>query len=197
MNETIRTLLIKNLCAALFCCLMYGHHLAAQAVTPDKVELNGQEMAKATAELRAKDLLFPIAGVDPATVKGHFYLTRGDSLHHAVDIAAPRNTPILAVGGGKISRLWLSKAGGNTIYELDPSGKYSYYYAHLERYAPGLTEGATVSKGQVIGYVGTSGDAPPNSPHLHFSFAKLQTPGVWWPGGSIDPYDVYKKAGQN
>jgi len=189
--------LIKNLCAALFCCLIYGHHLAALAVTTDKVELTEQETAAATAELRAKGLLFPIAGVDPASVKGSFEQLRGDSPHHAVDIPAPRNTPILAAGDGKIARLWLSKAGGNTIYELDPSGKYSYYYAHLEGYAPGLTEGAKVSRGQVIGYVGTSGDAPPNSPHLHFSFSKLRTPGVWWPGASIDPYNVFKKAGQN
>jgi peptidoglycan LD-endopeptidase LytH len=162
------------------------------AIVPDKVVLNEAQSLAAVQELKAKKLIFPIAGVDPESVKNSFNERRGTSLHHAVDIATARNTPILAAGDGKIARLWLSKYGGNTIYEIDPSGKYAYYYAHLERYADGLKEGDNVKQGQIIGFVGTSGDAPPDCPHLHFSFSLLSTPGVWWPGGSVDPYLVFQ-----
>jgi len=165
---------------------------AAQTPEHDQYELSAAENDVAIAELREKKLSFPIQGINPESIKGSFSEVRGNSLHHASDIAAPRNTPVLAAGDGKIGRLWLSKAGGNTIYEIDPSNKYSYYYAHLESYAPDLKEGALVKKGQIIGFVGTSGDAPPNCPHLHFSFSKLIHPGVWWPGASIDPYEVFK-----
>ncbi|MBS1992846.1 MAG: M23 family metallopeptidase [Cyanobacteria bacterium SZAS LIN-2] len=192
MNQTLKLWIWKNAAAALFCCLICGHLLSAWAVAPDKVVLTRAESLSAIQELRAKNLVFPIAGIAPESVKGQFDELRGENLHHAIDIAAPRNTPVLAAGDGKIARLWLSKAGGNTIYEIDPSGRYAYYYAHLEHYVPTLKDGDTVTKGQVIGYVGTSGDAPPNSPHLHFSFSKLTTPGVWWPGGYIDPYEVFK-----
>jgi murein DD-endopeptidase MepM/ murein hydrolase activator NlpD len=165
---------------------------ASQAIVPDTIELSASQSADAIDELRHKQLIFPIQGIDPQSIKGSYYEVRGNSLHHASDIAAARNTPVLAAGDGKIGRLWLSKAGGNTIYEIDPSGKYAYYYAHLERYAPALKEGAPVKRGQIIGFVGTSGDAPPNCPHLHFAFSKLAKPGVWWPGGSVDPYEVFK-----
>jgi peptidoglycan LD-endopeptidase LytH len=163
-----------------------------QAITSDQVELSEADSKTAIVELRQKQLIFPIQGVNPETVKGSFTEVRGNQLHHAVDIIAPRNTPVQAAGDGKIARLWLSKAGGNTIYEIDPSGKYSYYYAHLQRYALGLKDGDAVKKGQIIAFVGTSGDAPKDCPHLHFSFSKLATPGVWWPGASIDPYEVFK-----
>jgi len=166
--------------------------MAAQAILPDKIELSAAESQQAIGELRKKQLVFPIQGVDPQSIKGSFFEVRGNSLHHASDILAPRNTPVLAAGEGKIGRLWLSKAGGNTIYEIDPTGKYAYYYAHLQRYASDLKEGAAVKKGQIIAFVGTSGDAPPDCPHLHFSFSLLAKPGVWWPGGSVDPYEVFK-----
>jgi peptidoglycan LD-endopeptidase LytH len=108
----------------------------------------------------------------------------------ALDILAPRNTPVKAVEGGRIARLFSSKAGGITIYQFDPSEQYCYYYAHLERYADGLAEGAKIQKGQVIGYVGTSGNAPKDTPHLHFAIFKLTAERRWWEGTPIDPYDV-------
>ncbi|MBU6453163.1 MAG: M23 family metallopeptidase [Cyanobacteria bacterium REEB67] len=165
---------------------------AQPTIVPDKVVLSEEQGLAAAQELRQKNLILPIQGVDPESLKTSFAERRGTSLHHAVDIAAARNTPVLAAGDGKIARLWLSKYGGNTIYEIDPSGKYAYYYAHLEHYAEGLKEGDKVKQGQVIGFVGTSGDAPPNCPHLHFAFSLLSTPGVWWPGGWVDPYLVFK-----
>ena len=102
------------------------------------------------------------------------------------------NTPVIAVEAGIIARLFNSKAGGITIYQFDPTTTYAYYYAHLERYAPGLEEGATVSRGQVIGYVGTSGNAPENTPHLHFAIFVLNEDKHWWQGTPIDPFTVLK-----
>jgi len=97
----------------------------------------------------------------------------GGKLHEAADILAPRGTPIVAVEDGVIQKLFLSKAGGLTVYEFDRQGIYCYYYAHLERYAGGLKEGMTVKRGDVIGFVGTTGNAPPQTPHLHFAIFKL------------------------
>jgi murein DD-endopeptidase MepM/ murein hydrolase activator NlpD len=110
-----------------------------------------------------------------------------------VDILAPRNTPVQAVDDGTIAKLFLSKAGGNTIYQFDPSGRLCYYYAHLERYADGLHEGQAVSRGQVIGYVGISGNAAPDAPHLHFAVNQLNADRHWWQGRGLDPYEVFRR----
>ena len=112
--------------------------------------------------------------------------------HEAIDILAPRNTPVMAVEGGKIARLFFSKAGGITVYQFDPTEQFCYYYAHLERYADGLAEGQELRKGQVIGYVGTTGNAPKDTPHLHFAVFRLTEAKRWWEGTPIDPYDVLR-----
>ena len=112
--------------------------------------------------------------------------------HEAIDILAPRNTPVVAVEDGTIAKLFLSKAGGNTIYQFDPAGRVCYYYAHLERYADGLPGGGPGARGQVIGYVGTSGNAPKKTPHLHFAVFRLTPEKHWWEGTPIDPYDVLR-----
>ena len=116
----------------------------------------------------------------------------GTRRHEALDILAPRNTPVLAVENGTVAKLFLSKPGGNTIYQFDPTSTYAYYYAHLERYADGLKDGDRIERGQVIGYVGTSGNAPPDTPHLHFAIFKLAEAKRWWRGVAIDPYPVLK-----
>ena len=109
-----------------------------------------------------------------------------------MDIVAARDTPVLAVEDGTIAKLFLSKPGGITIYQFDRNETYAYYYAHLARYADGLKEQARVERGQVIGYVGTSGNAPPDAPHLHFAIFKLTEQKHWWQGTPIDPYPVLK-----
>ena len=126
-------------------------------------------------------------------MKGGFAERRdaGGRPHEAVDILAPRNTPVHAVDDGTIAKLFVSRAGGITIYQFDPSGRFCYYYAHLDRYAPGLLEGQRVSRGDVIGYVGTSGNAPPNTPHLHFAVFELDADRRWWKGRAIDPYLIF------
>ena len=152
------------------------------------------EAAAALESLRQRDLRVPIDGLNVESLKGSFDEHRsgsGGHVHDAADMLAPRNTPIHAVESGTIAKLFVSKAGGNTIYEFDPSGQFSYYYAHLERYAAGLHDGQTIARGDVIGYVGTSGNAPPTVPHLHFAVYELGPEHHWWQGRAIDPYLVF------
>jgi murein DD-endopeptidase MepM/ murein hydrolase activator NlpD len=146
------------------------------------------------AALRRHGLEVPIDDADVDDWKGHFGQRRGGGArgHEAVDILAPRHTPVRAVEDGTIAKLFNSKAGGITIYQFDPGGEFCYYYAHLQRYAEGLADGKKISKGEIIGYVGTTGNAPPNTPHLHFAIFQLTDAKRWWEGKPIDPYLVYR-----
>jgi murein DD-endopeptidase MepM/ murein hydrolase activator NlpD len=146
------------------------------------------------AVLRRHDLKLPLDDADVDDWKGHFAQRRagGARVHEAVDILAPRHTPVVAVEDGTIARLFNSKTGGITIYQFDPTEQFCYYYAHLQRYVPGLRDGKKVSKGEVIGYVGTTGNAQPNTPHLHFAIFQLTDAKRWWEGRPIDPYLVFR-----
>jgi len=147
------------------------------------------------AELRRHTLLVPIADADVDDMKGGFAQRRNGNrrAHEAVDLLAPRGTPIHAVEGGVIARLFTSRNGGITIYQFDPSRRFCYYYAHLDRYAEGLEEGQEVAAGEIIGYVGTTGNAPPDTPHLHFAIFELTPDERWWEGTPLDPYLVYSR----
>jgi murein DD-endopeptidase MepM/ murein hydrolase activator NlpD len=145
------------------------------------------------AELRQRHLTLPVQGLEAGDLRDTFDEMRGGSRRHeALDILAPRDTPVLAVENGTVAKLFLSDAGGMTIYQFDPTGMYAYYYAHLERYADGLKDGDRVQRGQVIGYVGTSGNAPRDTPHLHFAIFRLTDEKRWWQGTAIDPYPILK-----
>lgn len=140
--------------------------------------------------LMQRHLKLPVIGVDPKTIQDTFNQARpGGRRHEATDILATTGTPIVAVDDGVIQKLFTSKDGGLTIYEFDSSKTYCYYYAHLERYADGLREGMAVKKGEVIGFVGTSGDAG-STPQLHFAVFKLGPDKKWWKGTPIDPYPL-------
>ena len=144
-------------------------------------------------DLRQRNLTLPVQGIKREHLTDTFNDMRGTSRRHeALDVLAPRNTPVLAVEDGTVAKLFVSEAGGLTIYQFDPTSKYAYYYAHLERYADGLKEGAPVKRGQVIGYVGTTGNAPRDTPHLHFAIFKLGEDKKWWEGTPVDPYSVLK-----
>jgi murein DD-endopeptidase MepM/ murein hydrolase activator NlpD len=144
--------------------------------------------------LEDRDLLIPVEGVDADDLRDTFADRRGGGrLHEALDIMAPRHTPVLAVEDGTIAKLYNSDGGGGiTIYQFDPTRQYSYYYAHLDRYAPGLREGQSVRRGQTIGYVGSTGNASPNAPHLHFGIFQLGPDRRWWQGDPINPYPILK-----
>ena len=147
--------------------------------------------APPAGELAGRDLLIPVAGVTSAQLTRSFSERRGAARQHeAIDILAPRHTPVLAVEGGTIARLFYSESGGITIYQFDPSERFCYYYAHLDRYAEGLTEGQEVRKGQLLGYVGVSGNAPEDTPHLHFAIFRLSSAKRWWEGTPLDPFDA-------
>lgn len=142
--------------------------------------------------LRARRLLVPVAGVRAENLVGSFHDARGGRVHEALDIAAARGTPVLAADDGTVLKLFTSRAGGLTIYLADPSRKFIYYYAHLDAYAPALREGQAVAKGHQIGTVGTSGNAPPNTPHLHFAILRNDDMTKWWTGAPLDPYAVLR-----
>ena len=145
----------------------------------------------ALSELRGRQLDLPVAGVERRDFLDSFFDKRGSTrTHDAIDIMAPRHTAVVAVEGGTIARLFESRAGGTTVYQFDPTTRYVYYYAHLERYADGLQERQRVERGQVLGYVGTSGNAPKDTPHLHFAIFRLTDQKRWWQGTAIDPYRV-------
>jgi peptidoglycan LD-endopeptidase LytH len=134
----------------------------------------------------------PIAGVDPRTLHSNFAEARGGHAHEALDIMAPRGTKVLAVAEGNVVKLFTSKPGGLTVYQFDDSRTWCYYYAHLDRYAPGLKEGMLLRKGDVLGYVGSTGDASPNAPHLHFAVFQLGPEKHWWQGTAVDPLPLLK-----
>ena len=152
---------------------------------------NGDDMLR----LRSRGLVIPVFAVSAAQLVDNYTQPRsGGATHEAIDIMAPRGTPVLAVEDGRVTKLFLSKAGGITLYQFDPAAEYAYYYAHLDRYADGMTEGATVVKGQVLGYVGSTGNAAPNAPHLHFAVTRLGPERQWWRGTPINPFLIWRDA---
>ena len=167
-------------------------------VSPPEPELKAGEgvpvmSANIVEELRRRNLTLPVQGIKQHDLRDTFNELRGGTRRHeAIDIIAPRHTPVFAVEDGEIARLFLSEAGGITIYQFDPDEDYVYYYAHLERYANGLKEGDDVKRGEIIGYVGTSGNAPRDTPHLHFAIFKMTDEKKWWQGTAIDPYSVLR-----
>ncbi len=130
----------------------------------------------------------PIRGLALADLRDSFAEVHNGHAHEAIDIMEPRGTPVEAAVSGTIRKLFLSKPGGNTIYEYDEAGVYCYYYAHLDRYANELREGMRVERGDRIGFVGSTGDADANAPHLHFAIFELGPEKQWWRGKAINPY---------
>jgi murein DD-endopeptidase MepM/ murein hydrolase activator NlpD len=144
-------------------------------------------------DLRRKRLTLPVKNISLDDIHDDFNDTRGGGRRHeAIDVLAPRNTPVVAVEDGTVAKLFLSDSGGITIYQFDPTASYVYYYAHLEGYAHGLKEKDPITRGQVIGYVGTTGNAPRDTPHLHFAIFKMSDEKQWWRGTAIDPYQVLR-----
>jgi murein DD-endopeptidase MepM/ murein hydrolase activator NlpD len=133
----------------------------------------------------------PVEGISREQLRDTYNQSRSQGrTHHAIDIHAPRGTPVIAVVDGTIRKLHSGARGGLAIYLMDEDGRTRYYYAHLDGYAQGLYEGQRVQRGEVIGYVGDTGNASPGDYHLHFSVAVLDSPGRWWEGENLNPYDL-------
>jgi peptidoglycan LD-endopeptidase LytH len=149
-----------------------------------------------SAPLFDRALSPPIVGLKASDIQDTFAESRagGERRHEATDILSPRGTPVVAVDTGIIAKMFNSKPGGLTVYQFDPAQNYSYYYAHLDRYAEGLKDGMLVKKGDLIGYVGTTGNADPNTPHLHFAIFQLGPEKRWWEGKPINPYPLLIRA---
>jgi peptidoglycan LD-endopeptidase LytH len=144
---------------------------------------------------RRSGVLIPVLGIEAHQLKDTYSQARGRGrTHNALDILAPRNTPVVAAVDGTIRKLFFSKGGGVTIYQFDEAEEKVYYYAHLERYADGLKEGQFVRQGEVIGYVGVSGNAPPGTPHLHFAIEILGAEKLWWKATPVNPYPILTAA---
>lgn len=138
---------------------------------------------------RLTGMAIPVQGVRASSLRDSFLEGRsGGRTHEAIDIHAPLGTPVVAVSDGEIVQLHQGSLGGNSIYHLDADGRTRYYYAHLERYADGLAEGQRVKRGDVIGYVGDTGNAQPGDFHLHFSVSLLNDARQWWKGTPLNPY---------
>ena len=147
--------------------------------------------APAAAGDGAPKLLIPVEGMKLAQLSDNFDQPRGAERHHeALDIMAAKGTKVLAVADGKVAKLFDSKAGGLTVYQFDPNEKLAYYYAHLDNYADGLKEGAVIKRGDVIGYVGVTGNSSPTAPHLHFAVFELTPEKQWWKGTPLNPFPM-------
>ena len=146
--------------------------------------------------LWARQLMVPVEGMAVADVTNTYPARRGRRIHGALDLMAPKGTPVLAADDSVIGRLYTSTLGGIVVYAFDPDGRFVYYYAHLDRYRRGLSVGDRVSKGEVIGYVGTTGNAPRSLPHLHFQVMTRGAGRTWWDGPYLNPYPYFAHDGR-
>ena len=142
---------------------------------------------QARLALGGRRLTVPVAGVEASGIADWFSALRGSRTHAALDIMAPRGTPVLSADDGRVLRVSENRAGGLTIYATDPGERLVYYYAHLDRYADGLAAGRSLARGDTIGFVGTTGNAPPNTPHLHFQMMLMHESRRYWEGVPVNP----------
>ena len=170
--------------------------VARETVVPRStaIEAAPLPLGDAMLALQKRNLRIPVEGVTAGDLQDTFDDARAIGRRHdAIDIMAPRGTEVHAVDDGTIAKLFTSKAGGLTIYQFDPTQSFSYYYAHLDRYATGIAEHQPVRRGQLLGYVGSTGNASESAPHLHFAIARLGTDHSWWKGDPINPYPLLAK----
>jgi peptidoglycan LD-endopeptidase LytH len=153
------------------------------------------DAARVPAQPVSGDLVIPVEGIRGRDLADTFTQARGGGtrLHEALDIMAPRGTPVVAAAAGTVEKLFLSKPGGKTIYIRSPDKGTIHYYAHLDQYAPGLAEGQSVRTGQRLGTVGSTGNADPAGPHLHFAILRTAPQAKWWePSTPVNPYPLLR-----
>jgi murein DD-endopeptidase MepM/ murein hydrolase activator NlpD len=161
--------------------------LGAAVASPHRREIAGGERPG------DRELLIPVEGIAARALTDTFADPRGGGtrLHEALDIMAPRGTAVVAAAPGTIERLFVSGAGGNTIYLRSTDRETIHYYAHLDAYAPGLREGQRVARGERLGTVGSTGNAAPDAPHLHFAVLRTTPDAEWWePATALNPFPL-------
>ena len=152
---------------------------------------NAVSSTEAVDYLLSRSRQIPVAGISVDQLHDTFDEGRdAGRMHRALDILAPRGTPVISADDGRIMRMSTSPLGGNTVYATDPEGRVVYYYAHLDSWQPGLVPGAAVSRGDTLGFVGTTGNAPKDTPHLHFQVMRMPADGKYWDGDPINPYPI-------
>ena len=170
---------------------------AAPAAEPGTSALDAEPLGEEERYLRGRILMVPVDGVSPERIPDTFAAPRsGSRTHRATDIVAPRGTPVLSADDGRVLRVSRNKAGGLTVYVTDEDERLVYYYAHLDRYADGIAQGMKLAKGTIIGYVGTTGNAPEDTPHLHFQVMRRESDKRYWEGTPIDVRPFLAESGR-
>jgi peptidoglycan LD-endopeptidase LytH len=167
----------------------------AGATPPPAQSMRGGDSTK-PSDLPASataSLLIPVAGIRPEQLQNTFDDARSEGRRHdAIDIIAPRGTPVLAATDGRVLRLLRSDKGGITLYQLGTDERTVYYYAHLDAYADGMAEGRVLRRGETLGFVGDTGNATPGNCHLHFQVYRITDPKKFWAGDNLNPYDLLR-----
>lgn len=147
--------------------------------------------------LRSRKMMVPVHGVHPSQLVDTYNAPRsGGRAHHALDVMARRGTPVLSADDGVVRRISTNPLGGRTVYVVDDAGRYVHYYAHLDAYARGLREGQRVRRGDQLGTVGTTGNAPANAPHLHYQLLRYADARMWWAGDPVNPIPYLTRRGK-
>lgn len=141
----------------------------------------------------ATEMTIPVVGVPPKDLLDTFDEPRGSRRHNALDIPAPRGTPVISATAGRVLRLFTSQDGGLMVYASDPTDRFVLMYGHLDHYVNGIADGMPLQRGDTIGFVGTTGNAPPTVPHLHFAIARTSNVARWWTGMPVDPRPLLRR----
>ncbi|HYD36050.1 MAG TPA: M23 family metallopeptidase [Allosphingosinicella sp.] len=199
--ERLRTFVIVLVTAIVTCTLTSafwfmaysGVSVTGPAAVPEPRQAEPRAPpTKAELEIGPAGLAIPVAGIKPDALADTYTQARsGGRVHNAIDIMAPHGTPVVAAAAGTVEKLFFSQSGGGvTVYVRSPDQKWIYYYAHLDAYAPGLKEGQTVRRGDPLGTVGSTGNANPAGPHLHFAVHNMAEGEDWREGSPINPYPL-------
>lgn len=202
--KVVSTVVVTAVLTSAFWILTYNIVLAPRAELGGKVAMaddkatvdRGGASSAVIAEavpVGPDELGLPLPGITPSQLVDTFTQAReaGERVHDAIDILAPAGTPVIASAGGKVEKLFYSQGGGGiTAYVRSNDGRWIYYYAHLQSYAPGLVEGQKVARGQLIARVGSTGNASRDGPHLHFAIHRMSKGEDWWKGTPINPYPL-------
>jgi murein DD-endopeptidase MepM/ murein hydrolase activator NlpD len=193
------TAVISSAVTSAFWLVAFNRGHVEQTVTKSGLAIEPAAEAKPPLVLGPGGLAIPVAGVKPEQLIDTFTQARsGGRVHDAIDIMAPHGTPVVAAAPGTLEKLFFSKGGGGiTAYVRSPDGRWLYYYAHLQEYAPGLHEGQAIKQGDPIGRVGSTGNANPSGPHLHFAIYRMEPGEKWYDGTAVNPYPLLagKRAG--
>lgn len=158
------------------------------------------KIARARSEiefLRDSRLMVPVAGIAPEQVPDTYWAKRdGGRIHQSADIMAPRGTAVIAAIDGVVLRVGQNKTGGIVVYTTDTERRFVFYHAHLDRVSDAIREGLPIQQGDVLGYVGTTGNAPPNAPHLHFQVMRMPDDDHYWEGQPVDVRPFLVKKGR-